>query len=259
MSKKIPVSKCHNLSFSFAASSSEKRFPYLNTKQLSEEEKRRLIGTLVVDSEKIMQKFVLLVSTICNSLKERNIPVAEIALLLNNSHIELSKDLRSIAEALVLASKYWSFFNYRIFETLVAGLGDDNDQERLAAYISDFRQYCKRRLCEVPIDALECDRKVKTRLHVKTDKHFDVPTDDIDSLTVKLSELLGTSLLLLKIEDGCIELDFDYLKEENLLPLLSGDHSDTFMQLGITKLYTDAQVFYNRAVEQESQERIKVA
>lgn len=208
---------------------------------MPQEDKDKLIGTLLENSENIMQKFTILVSNTCESFRDKN--VENIALILKNSHIELPQG-QNVVQAFLYASNYWSFFNYTILETLVTCLGNRADKERLADYISDFKEYCKCRLYEVPIDTLKSDRKVATTLSLKTDKHFDVPTQDIHSLTRKLSKLMGTDLLLLDLRDGCIELDLDYLEESNLLPLLSNDYDNMFMQLGITKLYTDEQVIY---------------
>lgn len=200
----------------------------------------------------MIEKFVTLVDSTRKSLEERNIKINNIALVLKNFNIKLSSYPEDMAQILMSASDHWSFFNYGILESLIKKYGDHNDNKRMATYISEFKDYCKRRISEVPIDTLKSDRKVTTRLCVKTGKNFQVPMEDIKLIQVKLSELLGTPrLILLDVNDGCIELDFDYFREENLLALRYQEHSDetnleeTFVHLGITKLYTNREVFYN--------------
>lgn len=205
------------------------------------------IGRLVAESNMIKRKFANLVVTTSESLEARNVTVGKVIVFLKNCGIpfEQMSEYKNIDDVFFVASDYWSFFNYGNLETLISHWSDDANKESLALYISDFKEYCKRRLCEVPLDALKSDRIVSTRLYVKTDKNFNIPTEEIHTLTTELSYLLDTTLLLLDVKDGCIELDFDYLKEENLLPLLK-DHSEKFKQLDITKLYTEEHVFYEQ-------------
>lgn len=198
-----------------------------------------------MDSKKIIQKFTTLVVSTCKSLEANEVTLEKVVLLLKGFKIEGLSECKNITQALVCAGEYWSFFNYGVLETLISNLGDEDDKMRLDTYISEFKEYCKRRLCEVPIAALQSDRNITTRLHVKTDRHFIVPLEDVSSLARELSELLDTTLLLLDIKDGCMELVFDCLKTEKLLCLQSDD-KDRFMQLSITKLYTEKQVFYQQ-------------
>lgn len=219
----------------------ESKFPYLNTEKLSRKEKIQTIGRLEEERELIQMEFVSLVSTTCESFKKRKVKSSKVTSILRNLNIKLK--YTDITEAFISASDYMSFFNYEILEDLINKFGDDTDKKRLAAYLLHFDKYCKRRLSEVPIDALKSDGKITTQLHVRSDKHSCLK--DIKSLQIMLSKILSCRhLRLLGFGCSCTELDFDYLKRN--LHLTSDEYSK-LEHLGVTKLFTDEQVFYDQS------------
>lgn len=188
----------------------------------------------------MMRKFAFLVSNTNASFRRREVRPSMIKSILENV-----RDHSNVVDTMISASEYWSFFNYEILENFIDKLGDDADKQGLAEYKSDFYVYCERRLSEVPIDALKSDRKVMTSLYVETDKQFNVCLKEIKKLQIMISKLLSCHLLLVNVGGtNSIELTFDYL--EGNLHLASDDYGK-LSHMGITRIYTDAQIFHDKS------------
>ena len=70
-------------------------------------------------------------------------------------------------------------------------------------------------VCEVPIDAFSSKMQLKLKssyLHVKVDKKWNISMNQIKDLEKQISHILQTSLHLLKVKDGCVELTFNPLR-----------------------------------------------
>ena len=114
-----------------------------------------------------MHKFWHLHSRVYKSLCEQNVPVAKlVAHLLSlcafdpvykdsqkptlQSFIKELRSAESIEDVLFFIRDYFSFFNYRVIEHIVDGLGTDQDRVELQNYERDFDEYSKRRVYECP-------------------------------------------------------------------------------------------------------------
>lgn len=228
------------------------KFPYLDIKKLTQDEQDELIGRLELESKQMKQEFISLVSKTSQSLQANNVMPSDVILILEGYDIPgLTEDMK-ISTALSKIYKYCTFFNYEIIETIINQLGDDQDKKVLDKYEAIFKEYCKRRICEVPVDVLKSDKEPKTELRVKTDKNFNVPVEDIRCIGSKLSSLLGIKrLLLLNVKSGCIELIFDCFYS-NCLENLKNCDLDTFKELGIIKIYTENHIYYEETAQESS-------
>lgn len=220
------------------------QFPYLNTESLTPDQKSQLIGRLEFESDEMKEEFIALVTETSISLEGNNVNPNHVFLILSGFGIPGLSKREAISINISKIYNSCSFFNYAIIKTIIDQLGDDTDKERLFTYEEKFKKYCQRRICEIPTGVFKSDLEAKVTLHVKTDKNFNVPADDIHSLGSKLSNLLNTTLLLLDVKDGCVELYFDCLKAGYLQLLQKNDHTEAFKRLGIIKICTDNQVFY---------------
>ena len=142
-------------------------FPYLKVSGLTPEQQEGLRIRLCVESEDIVRKFGHLHSRVYQSLRERNVPVDRlVAHLLSLSALDpVYKDSQkpalqsffrelwsagNIEDVLFIIRDYFSFFNYRVIEHIVDGLGTDQDRVELQNYERDFDEYSKRRVYECP-------------------------------------------------------------------------------------------------------------
>lgn len=224
-------------------------FPHLDVEQLSQQQKDEVIGKLKEGSSNIHGQFRTCVHQISLSFERKGVNLNQVKLILKEFHIPEISDSESIHGAITKIFDHGSLFDHSIIDHLVNVLGDEEDKEKMDTYMSDFDQYCKRRICEVPIDTLKSDRIVENRLHVKTDKTFNILLEDIKLVQQNLNQLLNTSLFLLAIKDaGCIELEFGCLEQLPLKASIYKKFDDELLQIGITKLWNNERVLYQKKI-----------
>ena len=120
-------------------------------------------------------------------------------------------------------------------------------------YESDFKTYCERRLCEVPVDSLKADVPSKTsNLHVKIDEDFKIKLCKIKRIETRLSRLLDKRLYLLKVKDGCIELVFNYLGRIKLSLPLNSQEEEELSEMKVLRLYDDNHEYYRAPTQVRS-------
>ena len=168
-----------------------------------------------MESDDIRDEYAILVTETSKSLTStiKSIPALKIALEpyriseLNECDVE---------EILQKAFHHCWFFSFRILRMIIDQFGTSSDKERLEKYEKHFKEFCQRRLSEVPIDALNPPGKSKgTTFYIKTDKTFDVPVD-IYKIQSELTRLLKKPVYLRSVEDGCIVLGFYILHKLTL-------------------------------------------
>ena len=234
----------------------KERFPYLQITDLTEEQKDELIERLTSESDRIKTQFAVLVSKTSISLKNNDVSVGNLKLTLKSlgldELVEKIYNESDLTEALITASDYWSFFDYETVTSIISSYCT-NLQQEAESYISSFKIYCQRRLCEVPIDNFKTEiHKKTTKLHVKMDETFTIPLNKVKKIERKLSSLLDTSLRLLKIEDGCIELIFSCLRKIHLLFPLNSQQEEDLLQMGVLRLYDDTCEYYHAPSQDKS-------
>lgn len=231
--------KSDNKDFSLSPTNSEKKFPYLKMPKLSEEKKESLLGRLKVQSDDIRSEFAILVDKTRGSLIKQGISSQDLKLLIeysNNSRLyNLFEKEVEITDLFFKLRKYLSFFDYEFVGLIIKRHCPEltNDLEN---YKSALKIYCKRRAVEVPADVFKREDADETSLFVKCDKSFEsVILNDIKDLQSRLSELLGTDLYLLRVDDGCTELVFDAMCP--IFPLIKSQRQQ-LSEMGILKVYS---------------------
>lgn len=222
--------------------SPNKVFPYLKTTNLSKDEKERLFARLNMESGNMQDEFALLVDRTRESLERQKKACSDLVVLVshskNNKLVRLFEESTSITELFKKLCSCWSFFNYKFLEVIIKGHCSDLKIE-LSKYITSFKKYCKRRICEVPVNVFNSNAKVEHKLYVKCDKKFDKNTlEDVEELECQLSHLLETELYLLGIEEGCLKLIFNDLC--TIATPLSPKQVDELQRLGILRLYNES-------------------
>ena len=188
----------------------EEKFPYLEVGNLEDIEKKRLMGRLVLESKNIRYAFVSLVVQTIQSLSSTCQAIPALITSLNILEIPgIDESGHSMVdEILSKAFKHCSFFSYGILKSVISDFGTSYDKERLTEYESRLKRYCKRRLCEVPIDTNSPSMQFKTKIGIVTDKIFNVPAEEVFELEPQLSEMLGVTVYLRRWEPGSITLIF---------------------------------------------------
>ena len=172
-----------------------------------------------------MDKFWHLRSRIHESLRERNVPVDRLVSHLLSlrafdpvykgtqrpvlqTFIQELRDAGSIEKVLFIIEDYVSFFNYRVIEHIVAGLGTDQDKVELQNYKKEFDEYSKRKVYECPPEYGSKSSADHADLVVKVDSVYDEFTvEELKKFQYRLSRTLQVSpqtvLRLCRAEEGC--------------------------------------------------------
>ena len=159
------------------------QFPLLkvNIKDLTKEQKDKLLLRLNHESEEILEEFAILVTHTEEHLCNSQILVERLKTLFTESRRkELANEIKStdtipmIFET-IRRGNYWSFFNYELLKTIIKCFGGPQLRAELDEYISKFKVYCKRRVSEVPRDSLtggHTHKQSGSIFKVKMDKIF---------------------------------------------------------------------------------------
>ena len=233
-------------------------------------ETSRLLARLKAESTEIKHKFGTLVAITGKSLENSQTTTANLKMLFNTCAEELADIIESkdtIPEVMSKATrgKYWTFFNYTLLESVINAYCESLT-EKLKSYKSDFQDYCKRRLYEVPCDVLQAElppNDSQSILCVKLDDTFSIakPVSDFLEIQHRLSKILDVEHLhLIHIKEGCIELTFRYFTKENIiLSIVTDENKQICLQnLGVLWLSSGEQALKLRAeiVEEKEQQLI---
>jgi hypothetical protein len=191
-----------------------KKFPYLNAPTLSKMEREMLLARLNIESEDIRCEWALLTDRTRESLIKHNISAESLKKLIESPFHKLRKLLESEISINAFFSKlhdHLSFFHYKFIELIIRRYCPELSKD-MEGYVRDLKEYCKRRVVEVPADAFKGKDVDDNRLFVKCDRSFEeVIFEDILNLGSRLSKLLGVNIILLKVDDGCTELVFEVM------------------------------------------------
>ena len=220
-------------------------FPFVDVSGLTPEQKQVLRSRLRVESQDIMFKFQQLLSTVYESLCDRKIPVNKLIthLLSLGAFDPVSKDSQkpllktffqelqnadSIEDVLWVIRDYFSFFNYRVIEHIVNGLGTAQDKVELQNYEKHFHHYSKRRIYECPPVFGPISDAHHALLDLKVDSAYEQFTvEELENFQYRLSKLFGVSpqsvLRLCRVEEGCLQLIFQMpsFVQQEIFPLSS--------------------------------------
>lgn len=226
-------------------------------------EREDIVAKLEEESKKIVFEFIALVSSTERALIRDKVTVQSLILVIENLHSLLKRDNnelinkltslknKNISEAMQIMSQYWSFFDHEILSAIIKSCQEINSELKTKhdAYMTEFNKYCKRSLCEIPLEALRSDKLgdekayLKSVIYIKLDEVFTVPANDIKKVLKKISRILDTSLCLVRFEEGCVELKCVSMHE--LFPLNDKQIDDLMQSKNILRIYNEKQDLYN--------------
>ena len=217
------------------------KFPYLKDPGLSKEERSDLVAELEYRSKQIGRKFQVLVARTGRALKQANTTVRELRTLFGREDRILKSLLKTedMDEAIFRLSKWSSFFDYELLMSLVEKYCHDQELfDDFVAYSEELKVFCRRRVCEIPIDAFASKKRRKCKgpyLRVKVDKNWKITLNQVKDLEKQISDILQIKLHLLVVKDGCIELVFNPLR--TMSDSFSQQHNKQLLEIGVMKLY----------------------
>ena len=194
------------------------RYPYLDMSKLSEDDKDNLAQILISYVKEIVKSFSKLSFTTSKSLKRRNVTIDE----LRNVVVNFSGD-KSLSEALrrestidgmfSILGEHWSFFNYEILEHIIDTLGDDDDREKMDAYVAKFKTFCQHKVFEVSRDSYGSEmcsvKKGRKSFVVVIEKSMLQNLGDVKRAQHKIASILeipSAQLRLHQIDEGSVIL-----------------------------------------------------
>ena len=216
-----------------------KKFPFLKVEHLDEEEKKRLIGRLEMESKEIRYDFIHVAVETVKSVSRTCTDISSLKMSLEFLKIPGINECGDKVNELLSEAfkKHCSFFSFGILKCVVSNFGTSDDKERLTEYESRFKVYCKRRLCEVPIDTKDSSMQNKTKIYIETDEVFDVPAKEVYELESKLKVILGVTVYLRGVKRGSITLIFCTFHDLDTIFPLKKEQIDQLKGIGILKLF----------------------
>ena len=218
-------------------------YPYLDVNTLSDDDKEDLLQRLTDDTSNITECFSDLLSNTGKSLRRRQITherLIEVSLdlgvyksgrnqipLLKEDQTKL-KETTSISGAFNILRDHMSFFNYELLGYIIRHLGDENDYQKFEVFCSKFKDYCKRKVFEVPtgpavLHPSGSERSSRKKFVVLATPDLINTLADVKAAQRKIASLLGlraSTVQLERIDIGCVILVFSIPGTlNNLFPL----------------------------------------
>ena len=204
----------------------------------------------------MITKFAILVGRTLVNVIEKNTSVVNLRVLLSNlngrNRNKLTEELIGITdinEAFLALNQFWSFFEYDILSCIIEGFCIDLKPE-LDEYNSSLKEYCKRRVCEVPGGSV-CSKEIEAEkiLYIQVDKSFAaeierIKMEELQDLESKLGLLLGTSFLYIEMIKGSIVIAFKCLHEFDVIFPLSAKQEEELQKIGVTRIYSKEQEYF---------------
>ena len=205
---------------------------------MTEEEKQELEDRLLNDTEMMIGKYTDLVSSTSESLQKREVSPKTIALIVislelfdtyENQQRGLNDDGKeiqtasSIPDIFLVMKPYWSFFNYQPLEHIIKNKGTPEDEANLQRYLDDLKEFCQRRIFEVPphMCGNESNKEKWANFKLKFDDKIK-KLNDLHEFRRRIAKILGLRYLYVcDITEGCVEVVFliPQLVAEKVFPL----------------------------------------
>ena len=216
---------------------------------MTKEERDRRICQLKFESSEMKSKFAILVDRTREALEIKNIAPADLEVLVmhceRSDMIKLLKKKKTIRKLFCALSEYWSFFDYEFLSVIIERHCPEL-KSHLNNYEADFKTFCKRRLCEIPSDIFRTKKGHRNNLYVKYNQSvYQMKLETAQKLELKLSALLKTTLYLLEVNEGCVELVFDsFCNLDEIFPL-SSRIKEQLGRMGVIKLENGSYTYTN--------------
>ncbi len=232
-------------------------FTYLEAPDLSDAEKDKLKRRLKMETKDIVNHFAGLVGRTMLALKDKGVSIGELRSVIEHSYarngnklINQLEEVTNTSDAFPVLYHFWSFFDYDILGVIITGcccnLKPDFDE-----YVSNFKKYCRRRVCEVPDDSYskelsKSEEKKTLRIQFFTEEIERMGMEDLRDIVDHLEKILETNLCLLKIKNGSIILTFHCLHELDVLFPLSSKQEEELHEIGVMRIYSEEHEYYQQ-------------
>ena len=233
------------------------RLQYLKSEDLSKEELEKLLAKLKLQSKEMQNKFASIVVKTIMSLNKNNKTVQDLELLMKFSSAKglcnLFEEGMSINDLFLKLGDYLSFFDYELLELIIKEYCSGLSTE-LEKYKSDLKEYCRRRIVEVPMNVIESKRTNENVIRVKYDKEFcSVTLNDIKDLEVRLAQLLEMDLCLLGVEEGCTQI---VLVSTCFISPLTDQQKDKLIKMKLLEFHTKNVHFESKTHLRKTQSKL---
>ena len=208
---------------------------------MSKEDRDDLVAELEYRSKRIGRKFQVLVARTGRALKNANTTVDELRTLFGREDkiLKALRKAKNMDKAILKLSKLSSFFDYELLMNLVEKYCHDQElYDDFVAYCEELTVFCRRRICEMPIDAFTSKKSLELEgpyLWIKFDKNWQISVNQIKDLEKQISDILQIKLHLLAVRDGCMELVLNPLR--SVSEPFSQQQKKQLREIGVIRVY----------------------
>ena len=219
-------------------------YPYLHLEGLDVSDRKDLVHKLSTETSNIVKKFADLISTVRESLENRNISVKElifVARQLRSDIIEL-KNAELIVDVFIILTdpEHMSFFNHEILGRIVEKLGDNDDKKNYERFCNELKVFCGRSIFEVSPTIYSSGRDRKNCILFAVTNKFIKTVGEVKEAHYRIATLLGldpSQIQVKQIDIGSVIIVFSIpIKlSQGIFPLKPAIHKE-LMSCGYTLL-----------------------
>ena len=223
-------------------------FPHLKHDGLTKKQREELLTKLTCEFEAIKFKFAGLVYHTLQSLKTSGKNPGDLRSLIKTYVPEKHEILKYLTSEEkfdeLFDHNYWSFFDYELLALIINNCCPKLNV-KLTEYVATFEEYCCRRISEVPTTFTSVSGK-HFIIRVKLGKEFSsYRVNQIKELEASLRKIVKIDLSIFKFEPGSIVVVFVSFSEENYMLPLKEEGKHELFELGVLKLYSDNNVYFD--------------
>ncbi len=210
------------------------------------------------ETNDMIDGFAILIVKTLGSLRRNAVQIGDLKALLkysSDSHkkSKLTNKLSKVTDfnkVFDVLRNFWSFFHFKILGAIIKGFCKDLMPD-FEEYVAKFKEYCNRRVCEVPDDSYSkgiSESERKKILYIQIDRNFieeikTIKLKDVKKLSEILEDILKTKLRVLEITDGSIILSFLCLHELDVLFPLSSTQVNQLQEIGVIYIYREHEYY----------------
>ena len=211
---------------------------------MPEHVRANLIFRLSEDTANIKNKFIALEIRLRRALRSETTAKEIIRIITrkDDKFREIFEDCDTIDKLLDEAEQHWSFFDYDLVQLIIGCIFEDEHRlmVRLKAYITDFKDYAKHRVCECPSNVFEDEKKNGKVIVFKIEEcNFEAMTvGELKKLCSRLNSAIGSyELRLLKADPGCVQLTFRALPSaDEMIQKLTRVEQQALRNMGVLSI-----------------------
>lgn len=229
-------------------------FHNLRTENLTRAEIEELKSRLISEFSSIIEDFGILVDRTLAVLENQHVTIEDLKSLIRRAQhhrpiLELFAEIDDVRSLFDNLDDYWSFFDYELLTMFIRRFGNSELKYEMEVYLTKFKNFCRRRLTEVPRDVKTKSSEKNIQLFVKLDENFsDIALSEVKSLQSELQKMIKTELFLQTVDNGCVLLVFATLIDRNKQFSFSYEQKHDLFQLRILEIFgSNHVVHYHRS------------